>query len=61
MGLVSFFFFLIFFFKVHLLYLWLCWVFIAVCGVSLVTEPGLLFLTRHRLLAVTSLVEGYRF
>ena len=51
----------IFFFNLFI-YFWLCWVFVAVHGISLVGgERGLLFIAVRRLLiAVASLVAEHR-
>ena len=55
------FFFVIVVFKMYLFYVWLCWVFVAVCGLfSSCGERGLLFAAVRRLLiAVASLVAEH--
>ena len=55
-------FFLCFTYFILFIYFWLCWVFIAVCGLSSSCgERGLLFVAVHGLLiAATSLVAEHR-
>ena len=46
---------------IYLFYFWLYWVFIDICGLSLVAVRGLLFIAVFRLLTVmASLIEEYR-
>ncbi len=46
---------------IPLFYFWLCWVFVAACGLSLIAMIGSYFLAVHRLLTVmNSLVVEHR-
>ena len=43
------------------IYFWLCWIFIAALGLSLVVVRGLLSIVVHALIAVASLAVEYGF